>query len=114
MPATKESKVGCMVSFSHDSNPDEISPAITGTLHLFEHAYNQYIPTFWYGVVELACSLKEIEATEKIPMEGVRAIVTLDDGRHGLARYTAGHLSKEGPAETWCLALFGATSLRPK
>ena len=114
MPDIEESKVECKVLFSHDLTPTSVSPAIAGTLHLFEHLYNRHFPTFWYGVAELACSLKEIQPIHEGQQEGVRAIVILEDGRKGLARYTAGHLSKEGPAETWCFALVGVTSLGPK
>lgn len=111
MASVPESKVDCVVRFSHDLARTQLSPPLPGLIHLFEHKYDQHIGGFWYGVIELACSVDDIAPSMAKPQEGVRVFVTLADGRTGVARHTRGHIRSQDGQEIYRLAVVGIIPL---
>lgn len=111
MPGPKESKVECTVMFSHDSNPSVKTGGLQGMFHLFEHEYDAIFPTFWYGVIDIACTPDEMEPTRKAPSENVRIWILLADGRKGMARYVLAHVRTEHGDHNFRLAVVGISSL---
>ena len=106
-----ESKIGCKVSFSHDSDPEVTTPDYDGIIHLFEQPYDEWIPAFWYGVSEMICTPDDLEPTRKLPVEGIRINISLADGRSGIARLYRAHLRSEENVINARLAIVGLAPL---
>lgn len=108
----KESKQYCVVRLSHDKLPGQTVGPQDGLIHLFEHHYDAKLGGFWYGVVEVACEANDALITALEPMEEVRIVITLPDGRTGMARYTRTHMSGSGDGVlNFRLAVIGAVAL---
>jgi len=110
-----EKKLSCTVTFSHDIS-DGTSDRLEGTIHLFEYHYDETLPDFWFGVIELALdSIHQLEITLIEPRECVRLNVVTEDGRTALARYTRAHMHQaDDGRQVFRIAVVGAKALKEK
>ncbi|MFO0917366.1 MAG: hypothetical protein U0872_03515 [Planctomycetaceae bacterium] len=105
-----ESKQDCRVVLRQNGTLKQ-SQALQGLIHLFEHRYDDSLPVFWHGVIELAGIPQDLEPLLVLVGE-LSAHVTLDQsGRKGNAFILAAHQKSSGAHAIFRVAVTGATTL---
>src|SRR5438034_583691 len=107
MEQPRESKVECRVSFSRDGS-GEVSQEFDGLLHLIEHQIGKI--SFWYGVLDMACSVEDLQAQYNDP-ESARVFLTLQGRGRTMARLGPSGMV-QGQPNTWCIGIVGVAGLQ--
>jgi hypothetical protein len=111
MATLNESKVQGTFKFAVYQHPELMSKVFQGTLHLFEHRYNDQF-TFWHGVAEIACNQSDVLNIAAKAGAGFVIVLTLADGRTGTAKYLDMLADHTAPGSNITIALVGDKELK--